>query len=122
MVPRARPLADGVVLQDGEAVLAADARPDRDPTLILRAAAAAAQSGHLLSRHAVARLAAESAPMPVPWPAPARDALVSLLGAGRSAVPVWESLDQAGVITALIPYWDVVRIGPAAQPRPSLHG
>ena len=114
--PARSPLADGVVLQDGEAVLAADARPDRDPTLILRAAAAAAQSGTLLSRHAVARLAAESAPMPVPWPAPARDALVSLLGAGRSAVPVWESLDQAGVITSLIPYWDVVRSAPQHNP------
>ncbi len=54
--------------------------------------------------------------MPVPWPAPARDALVSLLGAGRSAVPVWESLDQAGVITALIPYWDVVRSAPQHNP------
>jgi [protein-PII] uridylyltransferase len=114
--PHRVPLADGVVLQDGEAVLAADARPDRDPTLILRAAAAAAQTGTLLSRHAVARLAAESPPMPVPWPAPARDALVSLLGAGRSAVPVWESLDQAGVITALIPYWDVVRSAPQHNP------
>ncbi|HYN56345.1 MAG TPA: [protein-PII] uridylyltransferase [Motilibacterales bacterium] len=114
--PTRSPLADGVVLQDGESVLAADARPDRDPTLILRAAAAAAQSGHLLSRHAVTRLAAESAPMPVPWPASARDALVSLLGAGRSAVPIWESLDQAGVITSLIPYWDVVRSAPQHNP------
>lgn len=114
--PTRSPLADGVVLQDGEAVLAADARPDRDPTLILRAAAAAAQSGHLLSRHAVTRLAAESAPMPVPWPTSARDALVSLLGAGRGAVPIWESLDQAGVITALIPYWDVVRSAPQHNP------
>lgn len=110
------PLADGVVLQAGEAVLAADARPDRDPTLLLRAAAAAAQSGTRLSRHAVARLAAESAPMPVPWPAPARDALVSLLGAGRGAVPVWEALDQAGVITTLIPHWDVVRSAPQHNP------
>ena len=54
--------------------------------------------------------------MPVPWPAPARDALVSLLGAGRSAVPVWETLDQAGVITSLIPYWDVVRSAPQHNP------
>ena len=60
----------GSSCQDGEAVLAAEARPDRDPVLILRAAAAAAQAGIPLGRHAVTRLAAESAPMPVPWPAP----------------------------------------------------
>ena len=110
------PLAEGVVLQDGEAVLAVDARPDRDPVLVLRAAAAAAQAGVLLGRHAVSRLAAESAPMPVPWPRPARDALVSLLGAGRNAVPVWEALDQAGIISALVPHWEVVRSAPQHNP------
>lgn len=111
-----RPLANGVVLQDGLAVLAADARPDRDPTLVLRAAAAAAQTGVQLSRHTVSRLAAESAPMPVPWPPDARDALVSLLGAGRSAVLVWEALDQAGIVSALIPHWEVVRSAPQHNP------
>ncbi|MGB7983017.1 MAG: [protein-PII] uridylyltransferase, partial [Candidatus Nanopelagicales bacterium] len=110
------PLAEGVVLQDGEAVLAADARPERDPVLILRAAAAAAQSGICLNRHTLARLVAESAPMPAPWPAPARDALVSLLGAGRASIGVWEALDQAGVISALIPHWEVVRSAPQHNP------
>ncbi len=110
------PLADGVVLQDGEAVLAVEARPDRDPVLVLRAAAAAAQAGIQLSRHTVARLATESAPMPVPWPVRARDALVSLLGAGRNAVPVWEALDQTGIISGLIPHWEVVRSAPQHNP------
>ncbi len=110
------PLAEGVVLQDSEAVLATDARPDRDPVLILRAAAAAAQAGIGLNRHTLARLAEESAPMPVPWPAPARDALVSLLGAGRSSIGVWEALDQAGVVSALIPHWEVVRSAPQHNP------
>ncbi len=54
--------------------------------------------------------------MPVPWPASARDALVSLLGAGRSAVPVWEALDQADLITRLIPEWAVVRSAPQRNP------
>lgn len=114
--PGRSPLAEGVVLQEGEAVLAGDARPDRDPVLVLRAAAAAAQAGVPLGRHAVLRLARDSAPMPVPWPAPARDALVSLLGAGRHAVGVWEALDQAGVISTLIPYWEVVRSAPQHNP------
>lgn len=114
--PDRSPLADGVVVQDGEAVLAVDARPDRDPVLVLRAAAAAAQAGLRLSPHAVRRLANESAPMPEPWPVAARDSLVSLLGAGRSAIPVWESLDQAGLICALLPEWEHVRSAPQHNP------
>ena len=110
------PLAEGVVVQDGEAVLAADAHPERDPLLVLRAAAATAQAGLRLSPHAVERLARDSAPMPVPWPAPARDALVSLLGAGRPAVPVWEALDQAELWGRLIPDWEIVRSAPQRNP------
>lgn len=103
------PLVDGAVVQDGEVVLARDAKPANDPVLALRAAAAAAQSGLLLSPHTVSRLANESAELPVPWPRPARDAFVSLLGAGKPAVPVWESLDQAGLIVRWIPEWELVR-------------
>ncbi|WP_041983965.1 nucleotidyltransferase domain-containing protein, partial [Streptomyces sp. AcH 505] len=58
--PERNPLADGVVEQDGEAVLALAARPERDPVLPLRAAAAAAQAGIPISLHAVRRLAAAS--------------------------------------------------------------
>ncbi len=110
------PLAEGVVVQDGEVVLAADARPDRDPVLVLRAAAASAQAGLRLSTHTVDRLAAESAPLPVPWPREARDNLVSLLGAGRTTVAVWEALDQANIISRLIPGWDIVRSAPQRNP------
>lgn len=107
-----RPLANGVVEQAGEVVLAADAKPSRDPVLVLRAAAAAAQSGLRLSPHTVSRLAEESAPMPTPWPRSARDAMVALLGAGRPAVAVWEALDQVGLIERLIPMWGPVRSAP----------
>ncbi len=116
------PLAEGVVVQDGEAVLAADARPEKDPVLVLRAAAAAAQAGMRLAPHAVERLARDSAPMPEPWPAPARDALVSLLGAGRPAIPVWEALDQADLWSRLLPEWSVVRSAPQRNPIAPLHG
>lgn len=77
------PLAEGVVEQDGEVVLARTARPERDPVLPLRAAAAAAQAGLPLSLHAVRRLAATARPLPTPWPAEAREQLVTLLGSGR---------------------------------------
>ena len=110
-----RPLADGVVEQDGEVVLARAADPANDPVLLLRAAAAAAQAGLPLAPRTLDRLA-ECPPLPVPWPAPARDALLALLGAGQSAVSVWEALDTEGLVTSLIPDWERVRNRPQRNP------
>ena len=110
-----RPLADGVVEQDGEVVLARAADPAGDPVLVLRAAAAAAQAGLPLAPRTLDRLT-ECPPLPVPWPAPARDALLALLGAGPSAVGVWEALDTEGLITSLIPDWERVRNRPQRNP------
>ncbi|MET7735573.1 [protein-PII] uridylyltransferase [Streptomyces sp. NPDC005402] len=106
------PLAEGVVEQDGEVVLARAARPDRDPVLPLRAAAAAAQAGLPLSLHAVRRMAAGARPLPTPWPAEAREQLVTLLGSGRPTVDVWEALEAEGLITQLLPDWERVRCRP----------
>jgi len=110
-----RPLADGVVEQDGEVVLARAADPASDPPLVLRAAAAAAQAGLPLAPRTLDRLT-ECPPLPVPWPAAARDALLSLLGAGQAAVSVWEALDTEGLVTALIPDWERVRNRPQRNP------
>jgi [protein-PII] uridylyltransferase len=110
-----RPLADGVVEQDGEVVLARAAAPASDPVLVLRAAAAAAQVGLPLAPRALARLA-ECPPLPIPWPDDARNALLALLGAGSSAIAVWEALDQEGLLAALIPDWDRVRNRPQRNP------
>jgi [protein-PII] uridylyltransferase len=110
-----RPLADGVVEQDGEVVLARAADPASDPTLVLRAAAAAAQAGLPLAPRTLDRLT-ECPPLPVPWPVAARDALLALLGAGQAAVSVWEALDTEGLVTALIPDWERVRNRPQRNP------
>ncbi|MFB7514273.1 [protein-PII] uridylyltransferase [Streptomyces sp. NPDC056144] len=110
------PLAEGVVEMDGEAVLALTAKPERDPVLPLRAAAAAAQSGLPISLHAVRRLATAAKPLPVPWPAEAREELVTLLGAGEATVPVWEALEAEGLVTRLLPDWERVRCRPQRNP------
>ncbi|MFE9682477.1 [protein-PII] uridylyltransferase [Streptomyces sp. NPDC006285] len=110
--PERSPLAEGVVEQDGEVVLARAARPDRDPVLPLRAAAAAAQAGLPLSLHAVRRMAAGARPLPTPWPAEAREQLVTLLGSGPSTIEVWEALEAEGLITRLLPDWERVRCRP----------
>mgnify|MGYP001950535936 CR=1 FL=1 len=116
-VPRGRrPLADGVVEHGGEVVLARGVNPRKDPVLVLRAAAAAAEAGLPLAPATVNTLAGQAPPMPVPWPDEARDALVALLGAGRAAVPVWEELDQAGLIVRLLPDWERVRHRPQRNP------
>ncbi|MEI6361503.1 MAG: [protein-PII] uridylyltransferase [Actinomycetes bacterium] len=116
--PSRLPLAEGVVMQDGEAVLALEAKPGRDEGLLLRAAAAAAQSGIPLAPHTADRLVAETADPEVPWSRDVRESFVSLLGAGAAMVGVWEALDQRGAISRLIPGWDVIRSAPQ---RNALH-
>ncbi|MFJ6699216.1 [protein-PII] uridylyltransferase [Streptomyces sp. NPDC091272] len=114
--PDRTPLADGVVEQDGEAVLARTAKPERDAVLPLRAAAAAAQAGLPVNLHAVRQLAKVCPQLPVPWPAEAREELVTLLGAGEPAVPVWEALEAEGLVTRLLPDWERVRCRPQRNP------
>ncbi|MFF5769795.1 [protein-PII] uridylyltransferase [Streptomyces californicus] len=114
--PERAPLADGVVDADGEVVLARAARPERDPVLPLRAAAAAAEAGLPLSPHLVRHLAATARPLPVPWPPEAREELVTLLGAGEATVPVWEALEAEGIITRLLPDWERVHCRPQRNP------
>ncbi|MGY1769840.1 [protein-PII] uridylyltransferase [Blastococcus sp. SYSU D00813] len=110
------PLADGVVRQGDEVVLARDARPAADPGLVLRGAAAAARSDLLLSPYTLKVLAVHSPPVPEPWPAEVRWSFLRLLASGRSAVPVIEQLDQEGLWAPLLPEWDRVRSLPQRHP------
>jgi [protein-PII] uridylyltransferase len=106
------PLGPGVVLRDGEVALSPGASVTADPVLTLRVAAAAAETGAVLSRACLDRLAAEATEPATPWPEEARRSLVSLLGAGPRAVPLLEALDHRGVLVRLIPEWAAVRNRP----------
>jgi len=111
VAPERRPLADDVVEQDGEVVLARDATPETDPVLVLRVAAAAARADLPIAPHTLTRL--ERCPeLAVPWPAAALQELVGLLAAGPAAVHVVEALDQAGLLVRLLPEWETVRSKP----------
>ena len=110
--PVLRLLGPGLAEHDGEAVLTAQADPRSDPFLALRMAARAARAGLPLSTSSVDRLVADSVPLPEPWPETARQLAVDLLGAGPHLVPVWEALDQAGLVSRLLPEWDRVRHRP----------
>jgi len=108
-VPNRVGLAKDVVAQDGEVMLARDADPWADPALTLRVARAAAEHDLPIAPFALERLAAESAPLPVPWPDAARADFLAVLGAGHPAIPVLESLDHVGLLARLVPEWDAVR-------------
>ena len=109
---RDHPVATGVVLRDGEIHLSDAARPSHDPALALRVGAAAAHHGTRIDRSSLDRLAAETPPMPSPWPVGARDDLVALLLEGAAAIPVLESLDQRGLLVRVLPEWAPVRSKP----------
>lgn len=118
--PRARApelvtVAPGVAVSGAEVVLDRGTRPDRDPELLLRAAAEAAERGLALSPVSAARLVREGATLPEPWPASARDLLVRLLAAGPGLLAVWETLDETGALGRLLPEWERVRLLPHAS-------
>lgn len=114
--PDRRPLADGVVEQDGEVVLARESQPETDALLPLRVAAAAAHARLPISTHTLGWLARSPAELPVPWPPAARQTLVSLLGTGDAAVPVWEACDRNGLVERWLPGWARVRSLPQRNP------
>jgi [protein-PII] uridylyltransferase len=101
---RDRDLGDGVVVRDGRVAFSGDTRVDAK--LVLRAAAAAAEQNAPFDRAALERSQGIG---DVAWDAETRDAFVALLRAGRGAVPVFEALDQAGVLAHLLPEWDRIR-------------
>jgi [protein-PII] uridylyltransferase len=111
------PIARDVVEQGGEVVLArAAVTPKPDPSLALRVAAAAARARLPIARPTLEWLAGFETPLPTPWPAPARDALLTLLGAGDALVPTWEACDRHGLVTAWLPEWARVRSLPQHNP------
>ncbi|QVT78991.1 Bifunctional uridylyltransferase/uridylyl-removing enzyme [Nocardioides aquaticus] len=113
--PDLHPIAPGLALARGEVVLAAGARPEDDPVLLLRAAAEAAERDVVLAPPTAARLAREGAALPDPWPAEARQALVRLLAAGRGMLGVWETLEETGALAQVLPEWERIRLLPHAS-------
>lgn len=109
---KARYLSAAIALDHGEVCLSDTAQPESDPALALRVAETAAQLGVPIARSTLARLGEEIVDPPQVWPAELRDALVSLLGMGRSAIAPLEALDQVGVSARLMPEWQVVRNKP----------
>jgi [protein-PII] uridylyltransferase len=113
--PELTTVEPGIALSGAEVVLTRDARPAGDPTLLLRAAAVAAERDVELAPATAARLVSEGAALPDPWPIAARQALVRLLAAGPGLLPVWETLEETGALAAFMPEWERIRLLPHAS-------
>ncbi|GHJ49820.1 bifunctional uridylyltransferase/uridylyl-removing enzyme [Catellatospora sp. TT07R-123] len=112
-----RPIARDVVAVNGEIVLArAAVGPQPDPSLSLRVAAAAAQHHMPIARATLEWLARFCPPLPTPWPASARTAFLTLLGAGTGLVPAWEACDRFGLTSQWLSQWTRLRGTPQHHP------
>ena len=116
--PVRRPLDEGVIEFAGEVMLARDARPERDPGLILRVAAASATTGLPMSASTLSRLAEAAPELRTPWPRQALKDLLVMLAAGPATVATIEALDRTGLWGRLFPEWGAVRDLP---PRDVVH-
>ena len=116
--PVRRPLDEGVIEFAGEVILARDARPERDPGLVLRVAAASATTGLPIAVSTLSRLAETAPELRTPWPSQALKDLLVLLAAGPAAVATIEALDRTGLWGRLFPEWGAVRDLP---PRDVVH-
>jgi [protein-PII] uridylyltransferase len=107
--PKRRPLDEGVVEYAGEIVLARDASSETDAGLVLRVAAASADTGLPIGAATLSRLAASAPEMPIPWPSEALDDFLVVLSAGPTAVATVEALDRTGLWGRLLPEWAAIR-------------
>jgi [protein-PII] uridylyltransferase len=105
-------IAKGLVIVKGEVSIAPAFDITKDPEIGLRAAAAAAQRGLPLSIDACIAMAENFSNLPTPWPRQSREDLVSLIGAGKEMIRVFEALDQEELVEKWIPEWAHVRFLP----------
>jgi [protein-PII] uridylyltransferase len=110
---RSTALSRDISVANKEVTIDVDADFSLDPTIGLRACAAAAQLGLPISMDSLERLSQElksgASKLPSPWPRDARENLISLIGAGPAMVQIFEALDQEEIIFHWIPEWRAVR-------------
>ena len=110
---RSTTLSRDISIANKEVTIDIDADFSLDPTIGLRACAAAAQLGLPMSMDSLERLSVALTSgvteLPNPWPRDARENLISLIGAGPALVQIFEALDQEEIIFHWIQEWRAVR-------------
>lgn len=109
-------VSPGVGVLDREVVITREADPRADPEVVLRAAATAAQRGLPINQASLDRLSSELGPVAEPWRPTAHRLLNEFLGSGRRMIDVWEQLDFAGIIDAVLPEWAGIRLRGSSSP------
>lgn len=112
----AEPLDDGVRLIDGLVDVDGDRDPVAEPSLGLRAVAAAAVRGTRLSGASAEWLRERLGSQALPWDPTSRQALLAVLRAGSHAPAGLADADDAGVLSAMLPGWSRVRGRPQRNP------
>ncbi|MFT4008510.1 MAG: [protein-PII] uridylyltransferase [Nocardioidaceae bacterium] len=113
--PHLEPVAPGVALSADEVVLDRGADPAKDPLLLLRTATEAAERSLMLAPATMARLVRTSPAIPEPWPDEARQLLTRLLAAGPGLLEVWETLEETGALSMILPEFEAVLLLPHAS-------
>jgi [protein-PII] uridylyltransferase len=115
VAPQYVSVGEGLIDVDGDLALAADAVPDEDALLTLRAGAVAAATGLRMTPGLLEALG-RCPDLPTPWPSEARVLLTDLLRASANLVAVWEALDLEGIVVRWFPEWEGVRNRPQRSP------
>lgn len=111
-----RPLAEGVVSFNGEVVLARSTSNAYPASIGLSVASAAASHEMPISQSLLDRYSEIFGSIQKPWTESMRESFVSVLGSKYAMQNLWESLDQAGVVSLWIPEWESVRSLPQFNP------
>lgn len=115
--PSPQVVGDGLTLVDGLVEAAADVTLADDPSLALRAVAAAAEQQTVIGRRSAMRLRLEIERLgQLPWDDRSRQALVDTLRIGPAGIPAMSDADYLGVFAAVLPEWDRVRARPQRNP------
>ncbi|HUG84781.1 MAG TPA: [protein-PII] uridylyltransferase, partial [Euzebya sp.] len=110
-------LAAGLSLLDGLVEVDADAHLEDDPSLGMRAVAAAAEHGTVLGRRSAMRLRREVESLgSLPWDERSRAGLLQVLRGGHRGMAAMGDADYLGLLDAYLPEWQRVRGRPQRNP------
>jgi [protein-PII] uridylyltransferase len=115
VAPRSTPRIDDPLVEASRGRIRLRAGAEvADAADALHVAGVAARAGCRIDAQTLDELA--DITVPTPWTAEVRDGFIGLLACGRSAIPVVEALDHAGMWTALLPEWEPARSRPQHNP------